>query len=81
MMVDVLGLALPPLQFALYSLSNEGSDWLALLQNRSNALARPLGESSRYLLFVDLFASHDWNIDDITYCYKSLFCGCVNRNR
>lgn len=73
MTAGVLGLALAPLQLALYSLSDEGGNGFTLLQNRGNALACPLGESSRNLFFVDLYASHEANIDDITYCYKGRF--------
>jgi hypothetical protein len=50
---------LPALQLPLDGLPNERRHGLALLPHSVNALACPLGEASRYLFIVDLYASHN----------------------
>lgn len=70
MVAHDLHLALAPLQLTLDGFADEGRYRLLLLQNRFNARLGAGRETARYLFFVDLCSAHEWNIDDITYCYK-----------
>ena len=65
-----LPLALPALQFPIYSLPDEVGPLLAVLKNRIHPGQRSLGKPGWDLLVVDLFPTHVVNIADITYCYK-----------
>lgn len=59
-------LALPTFDFALDGIPDEVRPLLPVAQNSVDPGQRPGGESSWRLFFVDAFAAHGWNIDDIT---------------
>lgn len=67
-------LPLPTLQLPVYSLADELCPVLVVLKNGVDSLKRTLRESCGRLFVVDLFSTHARNIDDITNCYKPLFC-------
>lgn len=64
---------LTPSQFPFNRLPDELGTAFALLQNRVDPVQRPLGESGRGALVVDLLPTHALKIGDITYCYKPYF--------